>query len=781
MREKKGNSRTPDVVSRQSVAWEGDILSHPERGPVMLTEIYAWHTTCYQVPKQMLFYKSWLVISVVLILAGTAWIASGQSTDPYFAYSVLALLAFGLDLADGSTMGFVFIILSLPHLGWRETLLLAESATFIHAVTHPERVEPRTLLRSLCSTALAILATQFTFHTAALALIPAPLRLMLASGVCFVALHALRWTRSNLWSFPYYPVAAGIAGLFPVSVVLVPLVYLTWLSYRLYERRLQQQQKMWRAAAALNLRTIEALALAIEAKDQPMTGHSRRVQIYAVEMAKELGLEPDDIEALRTASMLYDIGELAVPEHIILKPGPLTPEEFEKVKIHPVVAAEILERVKFPYPVAPIVLAHHERWDGTGYPNGLRETEIPIGARILSAVDAVDAYASPRRHRAALDVKDALERVAAESGKAYDPRVITILRKRQKQWEKLVAAAPDHGFIDSIFSAQREANTLFDLTRRLGGSLDLAETYAALTPALTQLVPADSFVVWVEREGSLSPEYISGGPLKLLSRIRIPMGRGLSGWVATNQKALINGDAASELAHMGTSPYTAQIAMVRHTLSVPLSDAGLRGALTLYRAHTPLFTAEDARVLSTLAPKLSGAIANGLRYRRASDEAVTDAMTGLPNVAGLAMRLSENASPGAVVVCDLDGFKSVNDRFGHLMGNRLLEALAERFRNSCRTGDFVARLGGDEFVLLLDGIGPGEIGSRIAQFRETVRDTGRALCKEDVLDASFGTAFFPADGTTSDELLAAADQRMYELKAQHKSGVREMRQRKAGA
>jgi diguanylate cyclase (GGDEF)-like protein/putative nucleotidyltransferase with HDIG domain len=727
----------------------------------------------------MFLYRSWLAISVVLILAGTAWIAADHhGADPYFAFSILALLAFGLDLADGSTMGFVFIIVALPHLGWRETLLLAESATFIHAVTHPDRVEPRTLLRSLCATAFAILTTQVTFHATALAGIAEPLRLMLASGVCFIALHALRWNRSNLWSFPYYPVAAAIAALFPVSVVLAPLLYLTWWSYRLYERRLEQQQKQWKKAASLNLRTIEALALAIEAKDQPMTGHSRRVQIYAVEMAKEMGLTPSEIEALRTASLLYDIGELAVPEHIILKPGPLTAEEFEKVKIHPTVAAEILEQVKFPYPVAPIVLAHHEKWDGTGYPKGLKGTEIPIGARILSAVDAVDAYASPRRHRAAIDVKAALEKVAEQSGKAYDPRVISVLRKKQKQWEKMVASAPDHGFIDSIFSAQREANALFDLTRRLGSSLDLKETFATLAPALQQLVGADSFVVWVEREGRLTAEYIAGNHVAMFSSLRIPMGRGLSGWVAANQKSIINGDASCELAHLGTATHTTS---VRHALSVPLADAELKGALTLYRANHPLFSTEDARIASTIAPKLSGAIAVGLRFRRATDEAVTDAMTGLPNVAALAMRLSGNASPGAVVVCDLDGFKNVNDRFGHLMGNRLLEALAERFRKSCRDGDFVARLGGDEFVLLLDGIGPGEIGSRILQFREMVRATGRLLCQEDVLDASFGAAFFPADGTTSDELLAAADQRMYQFKAEHKSGIVRIRQRQAGA
>lgn len=728
----------------------------------------------------MLLYKSWLAISVILILAGTAFISAGPSTNPYFVFSVLALLAFGLDLADGSTMGFVFILVALPHLPWRETLLLAESATFIHAVTHPDRVQPRTLLRSLCSIALAILATQLVFHGPAFAGVPPALRLMFSSGACFVALHALRWNRRDLWSFPYYPVAAAIAALFQPSVVLVPLLYLTWWSYRLYERRLEQQQKERKKAARLYLRTVETLAMAIEAKDQPMTGHSRRVQIYAAEMAKELGLEEGEIEALQTASLLYDIGELAVPEHIMLKPGPLTPEEYEKVKIHPMVAAEILERVKFPYPVAPIVLAHHERWDGHGYPHGLKGEEIPMGARILAAVDAVDAYASPRRHRAAVSMKEAVKLVSAQSGKAFDPQVVSLLKRRQKQWEKLVAV-PDHKFVDSIFAAQREGNSLFDLTRKLGSSLDLDETFEALSPALQQLVELDSFAVWIERDGMLHAEYVAGGLEKLFSSLKIPMGRGLSGWVAANQKPIINGDSATELAHLGATPYVVFPSTVRHTLSVPLSDGGVRGALTLYRNRNPLFTTEDARIVSTIAPKLSGAIANGLRFLRVSGEAATDSMTGLPNVAALAAKIEEMKSPGAVVVCDLDGFKSVNDRFGHLTGNRVLEAVAERFRKSCRAGDFVARMGGDEFVILLADIGPREIAPRIAQFRDTVRATGRTLCHEDVLDASFGASFFPADGRTSDELLKKADERMYRLKTEQKAGVARMKQRPARA
>src|SRR5437773_10480089 len=104
-------------------------------------------------------------------------------------------------------------------------------------------------------------------------------------------------------------------------------------------------------------------------------------------IGKEMGLSESELEALRAAAVLHDIGKLAVPEHIISKPGRLTPEEFEKMKIHPLVGAEILERVEFPYPVVPIVAAHHEKWDGSGYPRGLKADQIPIGARILAAVD----------------------------------------------------------------------------------------------------------------------------------------------------------------------------------------------------------------------------------------------------------------------------------------------------------------------------------------------------------------------------------------------------------
>ena len=180
------------------------------------------------------------------------------------------------------------------------------------------------------------------------------------------------------------------------------------------------------------MRTIEALALAIEAKDHTTHEHLQRVRVYAIEVAKELGVNGPELEALHAAALLHDIGKLAVPEHIISKPGRLTPEEFEKMKIHTLVGAEILERVRFPYPVVPIVRAHHEKWDGSGYPMGLKGAEIPIGARILSAVDYLDALASDRQYRRALPLREVMQKLAAESGKSFDPKVVDVLQKRYR-------------------------------------------------------------------------------------------------------------------------------------------------------------------------------------------------------------------------------------------------------------------------------------------------------------------------------------------------------------
>src|SRR4029077_8199850 len=258
------------------------------------------------------------------------------------------------------------------------------------------------------------------------------------------------WHECYFWSFPYYLVGGAISAListcshrfgWETTVLALPVVYVIFRSYRLYLGRLESEEIAAEQMASLHLRTIEALALAIEAKDHTTHDHLQRVQIYALELGKKMGLNDDQLQALRAASILHDIGKLAVPEHIISKPGKLTAEEFEKMKIHPIVGAEILEQVEFPYPVVPIVLAHHEKWDGSGYPNGLKGEEIPIGARILSVVDCLDALASERQYRRALPLDEAIAFVAAEANRSFDPRVVEVLCRRYRELEFMARSA----------------------------------------------------------------------------------------------------------------------------------------------------------------------------------------------------------------------------------------------------------------------------------------------------------------------------------------------------
>src|SRR5204862_7942791 len=201
-------------------------------------------------------------------------------------------------------------------------------------------------------------------------------------------------------------------------------LWLTYHGYKVYLGRIDDEQRHVREMADLHLATIEALALAIDAKDQTSQSHIRRVQLYAAALARALGMTENEIQGVKTAALLHDIGKLAVPEHILSKPGPLTQEEFQKIRIHPQVGAEIISGVPFPYPVAPLILSHHERWDGKGYPAGLRGDEIPLGARILSVVDYFDALMSERPYHKAMSLDAAMGLLRQESTKALDPRVV---------------------------------------------------------------------------------------------------------------------------------------------------------------------------------------------------------------------------------------------------------------------------------------------------------------------------------------------------------------------
>ncbi len=609
--------------------------------------------------------------SVVLALAFSHW----QTSDlvKFVCYLIAALLASSLKVGLPGIQGtlsvnFLFTLLGILELSLPETLTLGLASTLAQFYWKPaRRVKPVQLIFNLSQVTLSSAIAYGAYKLVVLHVLhaPGPLALLVAAITHFgcntlatstiIGLtedKSIRkvWGESHLWLFPYYMVGAAMAGLvhflnayigWQSSLLVLPPIYLMYRSYRLYLGKLETEKLHAEKVSSLHLRTIEALALAIEAKDETTGEHLQRVRVYAMALAKELGLSDDETEALRAASVLHDIGKLAVPEHIISKPGKLTPEEFEKMKIHPIVGAEILEQVDFPYPVVPIVRAHHEKWDGSGYPYGLTGEAIPIGARILAAVDCLDALASDRQYRKALPLDDAMAKVVADSGKSFDPKVVAILHRRYIELEKLATeqplqappklstdikvergSAPAAGFAESAdatatpgqpadsasiaSSAQRESREIIELSRTLGASLRAEDIFCLLSIRLKRLVPNDSMAVYCPKDDVLVPTFVSGENFRLFSSLRIPLGEGLSGWVAQNHKAILNGNPNVEPGYLNDPT---KYSTLRAALAVPIEGAtGVVAVLALYRAGLDAFTANELRTIETVAAGLGSVI-----------------------------------------------------------------------------------------------------------------------------------------------------------------------------
>jgi len=771
------------------------------------------------------------------ILAGTAILVYGgihQSSNniaEFICYLGIAILASRLKVSLPGITGtlsvnFLFILIGVLELSFTETLILGAVAMLAQCL-YPERPNAIQVTFNICAGAVSTALAYLVFHhpLANVLIDSSPILLGLSATVYFVANAGSIATVISLterrpltrilvdcyfWSFPYYLVGAGVAGCivwlnrafnWETSLLLVPVVYLIYRSYRLYLGKLEDEKRHVEEMANLHLRTIEALALAIEAKDHTTHEHLQRVRIYAIEVAKDLGVEGPDLEALHAAALLHDIGKLAVPEHIISKPGRLTPEEFEKMKIHTLVGAEILERVRFPYPVVPIVRAHHEKWDGSGYPLGLKGAEIPIGARILSAVDYLDALASDRQYRRALPLDDVMQKLAAESGKSFDPKVVDILQKRYQQLERMAlaksstdpngplstsikierglepaagfenATAQDYAgreatFLSSIAAARQEAQSLFELSQDLGASLSLGETLSVFSVKIKPMVPYDAIAIYIRRDQELVPEYVNGDNYRLFSSLRIPIGQGLSGWVAQNRKPIVNGNPSVEPGYLNDP---SKFSTLRSALAVPLEGvSGVIGVLALYRGERDAFTSDHLRILLAVSSKMALSIENALKYQQAESSATTDYLTGLPNARSLFLQLERELArckrdntTVTVMVSDMDGFKQINDRFGHLEGNRVLRLFAQALKDSCREYDYVARMGGDEFVVIAPGLAADAAGKKTEQMRTLARQAGHEVCGEDILALSVGRAVYPTDGKDAEQLLAEADRRMY--------------------
>lgn len=605
---------------------------------------------------------------VCTVVAGA--IASLYSTPGYparqwghfFVYLAAILLSSGMKVAMPKSEGtmsvnFPFILLGILQLSPLQAVILATASVI--AQCRIQVIKPFTLVQILFNVANVATATVLAWHTytgsqslhaeVAPALAIAATVYFLANTVPLASILAWesgtsplkQWSQEFPWYLPFYLVGAMLAAganlignLFGwmTSLLLIPMVYTVYRAYQAQMAIVRDRERHIVETEALHLRTIEGLAMAVEAKDENTHRHLMRVRVYVSELGKMMGLDKPMMQALLTAAYLHDIGKLAVPEHIINKPGKLTHEEFEKIKIHPVVGADILERVRFPYPVVPIVRSHHESWDGSGYPDGLKGEEIPIGARILTAVDCFDALASDRPYRRAKPLHEAMAFVKSRAGIQFDPAVIDLLEARYPELEELArqkigeveplktdlfierGAAPGAGYAPEEKSTVSEGQTAaaqnagekadagldaiaaLELSKPLDDSLSLSEVCATISERLQPLVPFDCFAVYFKSDKSVLQRYVGGRLAQAFSAKPIPLGEGISGWVAENERPIVNGNPTVEANYLPESGlYTENSS----ALSAPLIDAAgvVFGALSVYSAKNAAFSKEHLRIL----------------------------------------------------------------------------------------------------------------------------------------------------------------------------------------
>ena len=390
--------------------------------------------------------------------------------------------------------------------------------------------------------------------------------------------------------------------------ITIPLLIVIYLTFRTSWGRLEDANKHVTQLNELYLSTIEALAMAVDAKDQITHGHIRRVQVCAVELARRVGVSDDrQIRAIEAAALLHDMGKLGIPEHILNKPGRLTQAEFDRMKKHAALGADLLSSVRFPYPVVPIVRHHHENWNGGGYPSGIAGTDIPFGARILSVVDCFDALTSDRPYRSRMSADEAFEILRERRGTMYDPLVVdtfiraypeiaplairagqearTVFDIELSDWAEASVSQP----LQQIRATSTETAILVRCNQNVAKAVSVKDALRTAAQSLRQLLPATVYALfeYESQSDSLVCDNAVGDPQNLLGGLTIPVGQRVTGWCGANRRTAMNSDASLDLAQI------AQLFQppLRSTISTPLIGGDrLIAVLTAYSLMDEAFT-----------------------------------------------------------------------------------------------------------------------------------------------------------------------------------------------
>ena len=526
------------------------------------------------------------------------------------------------------------------------TLTLALDALVAALNARRRAREPLRILFNLSSSALSIWAAGHVFYAVAgiapLSLSAAPTAVpellwplvamttvyfLVNSGLVTFALATERdesaftiWRKLFPWLSINYFGGASVAALlvsytrsvdFTALSIIVPLLVISYLTYKTALGRVEDAVVHVDEVNRLYLSTIETLATAIDAKDQVTHGHIRRVQKFALGLARKLGVnDPLQLKALEAAALLHDMGKIAVPEHILNKPSGLTSGEFEKMKLHASVGADILSSIKFPYPVVPIVRHHHESWDGTGYPDGLRGTAIPLGARILAVVDCFDALTSDRPYRPRLTDHDAIEILMKRRAVMYDPLIVDRFIATKDELSLEIGDAPAthtnlEGFLRPILppshpaeagSARAIASALSVVTR-----LELRQAVRTVLTAVNKETSCVLSVVYLKdrsRDELVTIDALGQNADSLIG-ITLPVGSKVSGWVAANGRAILNTDARLEVpTAIGTANLICAALPIRFATEIA-------GVLLVVRKHTQPFESGEIEYLENICHKFN--------------------------------------------------------------------------------------------------------------------------------------------------------------------------------
>jgi diguanylate cyclase (GGDEF)-like protein/putative nucleotidyltransferase with HDIG domain len=620
------------------------------------------------------------------------------------------------------------------------------------------------------------------------------------------------WKSNFLWTWPSYVASASIGALSilifkgHVSGILLfvaPVVYLVYQSYVVYisraEDNLQHVKEMQlnqEHLAELYLSTIKSLALAIDAKDQYTHQHILRVQRYAVAIAKQMGLTGADLEAVNTGALLHDIGKLGVPEYVLLKPGRLTPEEFDKIKKHPEIGAAILDPVEFPWPVLPVVRHHHEKWDGTGYPDGLAGEDIPLSARIMAVADVYDALTSSRSYRRAWPHEKAVATISKDAGSHFDPIVVDafiavigeVVREMAECGEgPLVPQAPSQQAesksqqaANDISRCSAELWAIYEVAQSLSTSIGTSDTIHILSGKLSAIFPGVSSTLLLrEEDGSLkvraarglNSHFFSGGHTngeQSLSCRVLAVGETHRGEYDADD-LMLSGNELDEWVEL------------QSCLIVPIVHEGhTLGTINLYDPELDAFSPYDSQIVELISERVAPAICNGLLFDRNHADTDCDTLTGLHSMRFLSEHLDsrcrlllENDGPSfALLALDLESFHSINAGFGHEKGDSVLCDMAVLLRGVVGKNGIVARFGGDVFMLVVEARDRKHALTIARAVERTIEGYDPGLSRHGVGDltvsASIGASIFPIDGADSAKLIAAADSDMRREKTERK-------------